>query len=135
MDEPIATAIYYGTAFLYPIVTGPLAAYVLLLAWRRPNRRLIALFWPVLIVLHTAGFLLMRRTLGDLLIGPGALSCMVTPVFAVTTALGMRIASRRLDQAQGTDPVRGRWLVLGTFLIPLMQLVTVATLVLLAPGR
>jgi len=44
MDELVATAAYYGTALLYPIVTGPLAAYMLLLAWRRPDRRLIVLF-------------------------------------------------------------------------------------------
>ncbi|MFN2131753.1 MAG: hypothetical protein ACK2VD_14585 [Anaerolineae bacterium] len=135
MDELVATAAYYGTALLYPIVTGPLAAYMLLLAWRRPDRRLIVLFWPALIVLHAAGFLLMRHTLDDLLIGPGALSCMVTPVFAVTTALGMRIASRRSHTAQGADRASGHWLVAGNILIPLMQLVTVAILALLAPSR
>jgi hypothetical protein len=135
MDEIIATAAYYETALLYPIVTGPLAAYVLLLAGRRCDRRLIALFWPVLIVLHGAGFLLMMRTLGYFLPGPGSLACLVTPAFAVATALGMRIASRRLRQAPGRDPVRQRWLVAGTFLIPLMQLVTVTTLLLLAPYR
>jgi hypothetical protein len=135
MDEFIATAAFYGTALLYPIVTGPLAAYVLLLVLRRHDRRLIVLFWPVLTVLHAAGYLLMMRTLGDFLPGPGSLACLVTPVFAVATALGMRLASRRLRQAPGRDPVRQRWLVAGTFLIPLMQLVTVATLLLLAPTR
>lgn len=77
----------------------------------------------------------MRRTLGTLLIGPGALSCMVTPVFAVTTALGMRIASRRLHAAQDAGPAWGHWLVAGIILIPLMQLVTVAMLAVLAPSR
>jgi len=77
----------------------------------------------------------MRHTLDDLLIGPGALSCMVTPVFAVTTALGMRIASRRSHTAQGADRASGHWLVAGNILIPLMQLVTVAILALLAPSR
>jgi hypothetical protein len=135
MDQYLATAAYYGTALLYPIVTGPVAAYALLVACRRANRRLLVLFWPLLLLLHAAGYVLMRRTLDDILIGPGAMACMVTPLFAAATALGMAIASRRLRQAQGVDPVRGRWLVAGTFLIPLMQVVTVATLALLAPTR
>jgi hypothetical protein len=131
MDEFLATAAYYGTALLYPIVTGPLAAYGLVLVCRRASRRLVVLSWPVLIALHGGGYVLMRRTLGEILIGPGAMSCMVTPLFAVATALGMRIAWRRQRQVQGADPVWGRWLVAGTLLIPLMQLVTVAILALL----
>lgn len=135
MNELSDTAAYCAAALLYPVVTGPLAAYGLLLASRRTSRRLLVLFWPVLISLHGVGYVLMRRTLGDILIGPGAMSCMVTPLFAVATALGMRIASHRLRQAQGTDAVRGRWLVAGAFLIPSMQLVTVGILALLAPTR
>jgi len=135
MDELIVTAAYYGTALLYPIVTGPVAAYALLLAWRRHNRRLLILFWPALVTLHAAGLMLMMRTLGDILMGPGSLACMVTPLSAVSTALGLWIASRRFGQATSPDPARQRWLVAGTFLIPLMQLATVAALALLAPAR
>jgi hypothetical protein len=84
MDELMATAAFYGSALLYPAVTEPLAAHLLLLSWRRPNRQLTVLLWPALIVLHVAGFLLMRHILGDVLIGPGALSCMLTPAASGT---------------------------------------------------
>ena len=131
----LGTAAYYGTALLYPILTGPLAGYVLLKACRGKHRTWGLLFWPALILLHAAGYAVMRRTLGDLLIGPGAMSCMITPLFAVVTALGMVVAWRRLRQAQDGEPVCGRQLVAGAVLIPLMQLVTVFVLALLAPAR
>lgn len=135
MKELLGTATYYATALLYPVVTGPLAAYGLVLVCRRASRWLLVLFWPMLILFHGVGYVLMRRTLGDTLIGPGAMSCMVTPLFAVGTALGMRIAWRRRRQVQGVDPLWGRWLVAGTLLIPLMQLATAGILALLAPYR
>lgn len=135
MNELLDTATYYATALLYPVVSGPLAAYGLLLACRRASRLLLVLFWPALVLLHGVSYVLMRRTLGDLLIGPGAMSCMVTPLFAAATALGMAVAWRRLRQAQDSDPACARWLAVGAVLIPLMQLGTALTLALLAPAR
>jgi transposase len=93
--------------------------------WRRPVLRI--LFWPVLIAVHIGGYFFMLHTLGDFFFGPGFLACLITPVFAVSTALGLRFSSRRFCRATGDD--------IGTVLIPLMQLGTVMVLTLLAPGR
>jgi hypothetical protein len=135
MEEIADTLVFYGTALIYPLVTGPLAAWALVLAARRGGRWLVLLYWPALIMLHAAGFYLLLRTLGDFMIGPGFMSCLVTPVFAVGTALGLRIVARRLSPESWADPRRRRWLLVGAFLLPLLQAVTVIALVLLAPSR
>ena len=77
----------------------------------------------------------MLNTLGDFIFWPGFLACLITPIFAVGTALALRLASRQFYQEDGGDPSLQRWLMIGTFLIPLLQLGTVFTLILLAPGR
>jgi hypothetical protein len=135
MDELFDTVAYFATSLLYPVVSGPIAAYVLVLALKRDDRRLWVLFWPLLVAVHVAGYILMMRTLGDFLPGPGSVACFVTPIFVVGTALGLRVVSRRSGSALWQDPVRRAWLVSGTILIPLLQVVTVVTLVLLAPSR
>jgi hypothetical protein len=134
MDEFFATTALDATSLLYPVVSGPIAAYVLVLALKRDDQRLLLLFWPLLVSVHVAGFFLMLRALGDLFFGTGFIACLVTPIFAVSTALGLRVASRR-SRALWQDPVRRAWLISGTVLIPLLQVLTVVTLTLLAPSR
>jgi hypothetical protein len=135
VEDITDTLVFYGTSLIYPLVTGPIAAWILVLAATRGERWLVLLYWPTLLVFHTAGFYLLLRTLGDYMIGPGFISCLVTPVFAVGTALGLRIVSRRLSPESLKDPRRVRWLLAGAFLLPLLQAVTVITLLLLAPSR
>jgi hypothetical protein len=135
MDTIIDTVSFFVAVFLYPIISGPVAALVLVMALKRKEQWLRVLFWPVLIAVHIAGFFLMLHTLGDFVFGPGFLACLITPIFAVGTALGLRLSSRRFYQAVGDDPSRRRWFVTGTFLIPLLQLGTVVILILLAPSR
>lgn len=135
MDAVISTISFFVAVFLYPVISGPVAALVLVMALKRTEQWLRVLFWPVLIAVHIAGFFLMVHTLGDFVFGPGFLACLITPIFAVGTALGLRLSSRRFYQAVGDDPSRRRWFVTGTFLIPLLQLGTVVMLILLAPSR
>ena len=47
MSEFLATVAFYAPSLLYPIVSGPIAAYVLVLVLRRDHRRLLLLFWPL----------------------------------------------------------------------------------------
>jgi hypothetical protein len=102
---------------------------------RRKDRRLLWLYWPLLIVVHIAGFWLMMRTLGNWGIGPGFISCLLTPIVAASTALGLRLASRRWLPDLWKDPRQRAWLTAGTFVLPLLQAITVFTLVLFAPSR
>jgi hypothetical protein len=135
MDEVISIISFFAAVFLYPIVSGPGAAFALVMILRREEQGLKLLFWPVLIAVHIAGYFFMLHTLGDFFFGPGFLACLITPIFAVSTALGLRLSSHRFHQAVGDDPSRRRWFVIGTVLIPLMQLGTVMVLMLLAPSR
>ena len=134
MSEFLATVAFYAPSLLYPIVSGPIAAYVLVLVLRRDHRRLLLLFWPLLVAVHVIGYIVMMHALGELFFGPGFIACLVTPIFAVGTALGLRVAARKIG-ALWQDPGRRAWLILGTILIPLLQVVTVVTLMLLAPSR
>jgi hypothetical protein len=135
MSEFLATVAFYAPSLLYPIVSGPIAAYVLVLALRRDDRRLLLLFWPLLVAVHVMGYIVMMHTLKELFFGPGFIACLVTPVFAVGTALGLRVAARRSHSALWQDPSRRAWLILGTILIPFLQVLTVVTLMLLAPSQ
>jgi hypothetical protein len=134
-QEILSTIAFFAAVLLYPTLTGPVAALVLVLVLKRQERWPRLFFWPALIALHIAGFFFLEHTLGDFVFGPGFLSCLITPIFAVSTALGLRLSSGRFYRAVGDDPGRRRWLIAGTVLIPLLQLGTVLTLILLAPSR
>jgi hypothetical protein len=132
MDQIAATIFLYMIALSYPTVSGPIAAYAFVLALKRDDSRLILAFWSLLLVVHFAGFFLFIGNPGGL-ITQGFISCLVTPVFAASTALGLRIASRRLSEGKWEDTTRRTWLRIGTFLIPLMQVSTMVIAVLFAP--
>jgi hypothetical protein len=135
MSEIVSTIFLFAAVLLYPVVSGPVAARVLVVILKREGRGLRLFFWPALIAVHVAGYFFMLHTLGDVIFGPGFLACLITPIFAVGTALGLRLSSRRFYRAIGDDASRRRWFVIGTVLIPLMQLVTIGVLILLAPSR
>lgn len=135
MDDVLATISFYALGLLYPVVSGPLAALLLVVTLKRDERWPRLLFWPGLIVVHVAGYLLMMHTLDNSLVGSGFLSCLITPIFAVATALGLRLWLQRFNKAMDNDPNQRRWLIAGTIALPLLQLVTTLLLVLLAPSR
>lgn len=132
MDQIAATISFYTTGLSYPAISGPIAAYALVLALKRDDRRLLLAFWSMLLVVHIGGFYLITADPGAF-ITPGFISCLATPVFAVSTALGLRIALLRLPDDEREDPSRLTWLTIGTILIPLMQVATVFVAVLVAP--
>jgi hypothetical protein len=135
MNEVISTITSLVLIFLYPVISGPVAAFVYIKILKRKEHWLRYLFWPVLIIVNIAGFFLLLYTLGDFMFGPGFLACLITPIVAVGTALGLRLFSPRFYQEVDRDPGQKRWYLMGTFFIPLMQLGTVFILILLAPSR
>jgi len=128
------TVAFYLSALLYPVVSGPLAAFFLIRALQRGARRMLFIFWPALVVAHGLGFVFLATTKGDLLPGAGFFSCLVTPIFAVATALALRIFARRKVDALALDPWCKGWMTAGTVAIPLLQLLTLFVFVLLAPA-
>ena len=135
MNEVISTITSLVMVFLYPVISGPIAAFIYVKTLKLKEYWLRYLFWPVLLAVHVAGYFLMLHTLGDFFFGPGFLACLITPIIAVGTALVLRLFSRRFYQEVDDDPGKKRWYLMGTFLIPLMQLGTVFILILLAPSR
>jgi hypothetical protein len=134
MNEVISTISFFTAVFLYPILSGPVAAFALAKVLQREEQWPRVLFWLALVSVHLGGFFLMLHTLGDLFFGPGFLACLLTPIFAAGTALGMRLSRHRFHKAVGEDPRARRGFNVGTFLIPLLQLATVFALTLLAPS-
>ena len=134
MNEFISTITSLVTVFLYPVISGPVAAFIYVKLLKRKEYWLRYLYWPVLVAVHVAGFFLMLYTLGDFVFGPGFLSCLITPIIAVGTALVLRLFSSRFYQEVDGDPRQKKWYQVGILFIMLMQLGTVFMLILLAPS-
>ena len=77
----------------------------------------------ILIVTHLDGFL-----------PSGFFACALTPIFGLVTLLLSRAFVRRAVHSLPADDLRRRWLKVGVFAIPVVQLFTVITLVLIAPA-
>jgi hypothetical protein len=129
----LSTLSFYTLIFLYPLITGPLAALVFLQVVQRNKARQVLLFWPGLLIVNVVGFVFLITISGEELIDPTFFSCLVTPIFAVLSALMLRIRGRSMAHELADNPHYYRWLTLGTFLIPLLQIVTMGSFVLFAP--
>jgi len=134
MIDLIQSMLYWGAVFLIPFVYGPAAAYVYVKLLKREERRLRLLFWPVLIFLHIAGFFIMLYGPDDIFSVAVFVACLVSPIFAVSTALGLRLAFGRFKEAVDDDPGLRRWYNFGTVLIPLLQMNTIFWVIILAPS-
>ena len=118
---------------LYPVLTGPLAAliYLRILLYRAGKR--VILFWLGLLVVHGLGFIFLTAITGDNLFDPGFFSCLITPLLAVLSALVLRFGGLRMAEEPAWGLQDKRWLLLGTVIIPLLQLITMGSFVVLAP--
>jgi len=121
-------------ALLPPLISGPLPAILWFRMGRSQNWRwmlpLVAFFAIVLnigaaalIVVNLEGFL-----------PAGFLACALTPIAALATLLLSRLLVHRGSQSLPENTIQRRWLRVGIFAIPALQLFTVATLVLIAPS-
>jgi len=115
-------------------MTGPVAAFVYVKLIKREERWLRWLFWPVLISIHIAGFLFLLFATDELFYGADFITCLITPIFGVSSALGLRLAYRRSKQKEGDDQLQRGWINIGTVLIPLLQAVTLFWVAVLAPS-
>ncbi len=129
----LSTLSFYALIFLYPLITGPLAALIYLQVLQRMEARQVLLFWLGLLIVNVVGFVFLIAISGEDLIDPTFFSCLVTPIFAVLSALVLRIRGRSMANKLEDNQQYYRWLILGTFLIPLLQIVTMGSFVLLAP--
>lgn len=131
MDTEVSNNTSILVVFLYPVVSGPGVAIILVMTLRRKEQWPRLLFFPLLIAAHLVGYSFMVHALGNLRVISGSLACTITSIIAVGTALGLRLYSHRFYQVVGDDPSRRRWFVIGIFLIPLLQVGTVTALTFL----
>ena len=90
-------------------------------------------FWSWLFITHLAAIFLYSQYPEGVSM-QGFVAWLITPIFAVITALGMRLASRRLVGEGWKVRNRRKWLRIGTILIPLLQLITTFSLILFSPN-
>jgi hypothetical protein len=121
-------------ALLPPLVSGPLPAMIWLWSGRNQNWRLllpVAAFLTILLNL-AASILIVTNLEGFL--PSGFFACAVTPIVGLVTLLLSRVLVRRAFQTLPEDDPRRRWLKVGVFAVPVVQLFAVITLVLIAPA-
>ena len=131
--EALVTLYYYVSVLIYPILTGPIAAWVYLRLLKKNSRRQILFFWPLLLAVNFIGFWFLSFNLSDWLIDPGFFSCLLTPISAVLTALILRVGGLRLPPDEDTASSSRPWLTIGFIGIPALQIFTVGLYGLLAP--
>jgi len=87
MNEVISTIFLFAAVLLYPVISGLVAALLLVMLLKREERGLVLFFWPGLVAVHIAGYFFMLHTLGDAFFGPGFLACLIIPIFSASTQL------------------------------------------------
>ena len=131
--ETLVTLYFFISVLIYPILTGPIAAWIYLRIIANNNHRQNLAYWLLLLIANFAGFWFLALNLSDWLIAPGFFSCLFTPISAVLTALILRIGGRQL-LPEGETASSGRiWLPIGFIGIPALQIFTVGLYGLLAP--
>lgn len=118
---------------LYPVLTGPVAALIYVRVLKQDMPRQNTVFWVLLLVGNLIGFAYLAIIKNNDLIEPSFFACLITPFFAVLSALILRLSVIRENRkGAGVEISRGG-LLLGTVGIPTLQLLTMFIFVLLAP--
>ena len=123
---------FYLALLVPPIVTGPLPAAALVAAVKRRDPERLRVTGLAIAGVDFVMFLFMTLALGEF-IGPGSLACMLMPFSALTTAAVLLVWRRKLGPELEQDLLGQRWLVVGTLLIPMAQLVIIFLVALLGP--
>jgi len=119
-------------ALLPPIISGPLPTLILFGIMQNKNwRAYFPLALILAIALNVCAFVLMIWNL-DGLLPPGFFACSLTPIVALATLAVSLMSFRRGFQAE--DTTRRSWLRVGIIAIPLLQLFTIAIMLLIAPS-
>ena len=131
MGDSWPPALEAALALLPPLITGPVAAVVYVIALKKKSQMLL-LFWACLLALDAAATFVMTLTLGDF-IGPGTLACVQMPLMALVAALILMFSRRRLLASELQDESLRRWYLAGVVLIPLLQLVMMLAVATFGP--
>ena len=131
---PMQSLSFVILALLPPLISGPLPAMIWLWAGRRPNWRwLLPLAAFATISLNVAAAVLIVANLEGSL-PAGFWACAVTPIVGLITLLLSQVFVPRTFQTLPDNTLQRRWLRVGIIAIPVVQLFTVTTLILIAPA-
>ena len=131
------TLVFLALVFLPPLISGPLPAMLVFMSegiasglnWRR--KLLLAVLLALL--LNLVAFAVIISNL-DGLLPPGFFACVVTPIAALATLIVSLRLFRRTDPGLQANSNQRKWLRRCLVAIPLLQMLMLATLVLIAPA-
>ncbi len=132
MSEPWPPAVEAALALLPPLITGPAAAVIYVIALRKKRLPVLLSFWACLLALDAAATLVMTLTAGGF-VGPGTLACVQMPLTAFVAAVILIVSRRRTLAAELRDGALRRWYLLGVVLIPVLQLAMMLAAATLGP--
>lgn len=119
---------------LPPLISGPLPAIIWLwLGFNQNWRRLLPLAAFLTLILNAAASVLIVANLEGFL-PSGFFACAVTPIVGLITLLLSLAFIRRTFRTIPENSLQRRWLKVGVLAIPVVQLFTMAMLVLIAPA-
>lgn len=133
MADILESAGFFLPALIYPLVSGPAAAYVYVRLNSRVRSWSLPAFWFVLIIIHVAGATSIIKS-SDALYTQGFFSCLLLPVFAAGTALALRFSSWRAAQYHSGHTDSDVRMGTSVLLIPLLQLAAGFLAAVLAPS-
>ncbi len=129
----MANLYYVVLVLLPPLISGPLPAILWFKLgssqswkWQMPLVALLA------IALNLVASVLMLTNL-DGFLPAGFIACALTPITAPATLLLSRALARRNYPALSESTAQRRWLQVGVFALPALQLLNVAIVILIAP--
>jgi hypothetical protein len=111
-----------GIPLLVLSITGPLAVSIFIVLTKTGDRRGLWIFWPTLCLITILLGIGIAYTFGNFFPGWGCFITLLTPVSAIVTIVVARFRSRWLRASMRDQDSRRRWLLIGTLLIPVLQL-------------
>jgi hypothetical protein len=104
------------------LLTGPTAAFLYIALLKRGYRRMLWIFWALLVVFTILLGVLIAHTFGDFFPGPGCFATLLTPAAVLLTLLVFLFQAKRFYPAVGDDLNPRRWFQYGMLLLPALQL-------------
>lgn len=112
--------------FLVPaiilILTGPVAAAATMTLLAGYSRRAVFIFWLALAAAAALVGLFIAYTFADFFPGPGCFLSLFTPIGALAAFLFFRFRAKRFNETAGEDRTAKRLFLLGSLLVPFLQL-------------
>jgi hypothetical protein len=125
--------VYLILGIIPPLVAGPLAGLIFINILKRGKGWYQIPFWVLLVAVNLLVMLWVVSSSGTWFPIASMSACFFTPVACILTALVMRKAWRRLEAAGEAIPAHRRWFTIAYVLIPALQIMIFAALIILAP--